>query len=257
VVDLYEHNRRAWDDSVEHQSEWTLPASPKTIAAARRGDWQIKLTRSRPVPRDWFPDLPGLDVLCLASGGGQQAPVLAAAGAQVTVLDISPRQLAQDRLVALREGLAITTVEGNMADLSMFAGASFDLIVHPVSNLFVPDIHPVWAEAFRVLRSGGILLAAFMNPVFYLFDRDQMDSQGVLEVKNRLPYSDLADGDRETLECWIDEGWPLEFSHSLEDQVAGQLEAGFVITGFYEDRDSRVILDRYMPIHIATRAIKP
>ena len=81
-------------------------------------------------------------MLCLASGGGQQGPILAAAGANVTVFDNSPRQLAQDRLVADREGLAIETVLGDMADLSAFPDARFDLIVHPVSNVFVPDVRP-------------------------------------------------------------------------------------------------------------------
>ena len=109
-------------------------------------------------------------MLCLASGGGQQGPILAAAGANVTVFDNSPNQLAQDRLVADREGLTIETVLGDMADLSAFPDARFDLIFHPVSNVFAPDVRPVWKEAFRVLRPGGSLLAGFMNPVQYLFD---------------------------------------------------------------------------------------
>src|SRR5205085_1973198 len=101
---------------------------------------------------DWFPPVAGLEVLCLASGGGQQGPILAAAGARVTVFDNSPNQLAQDRLVADREGLALETVRGDMADLAAFPDARFDLIVHPCSNMFVPDVRPVWREAFRVLR---------------------------------------------------------------------------------------------------------
>ena len=134
------------------------------------------LTENRPVPRAWFPDLQGADVLCLASGGGQQAPVLAAAGANVTVLDNFLRQLVQDHLVAEREELALETVEGDMADLSGFADDSFDLVFHPVSNLFVPELRPVWAEAFRVLRRGGLLLAGFLNPVVYIFNLELVDS---------------------------------------------------------------------------------
>ena len=104
------------------------------------------------MPADWFPALPGLDVLCLASSGGQQAPVLAAAGAAVTVLDNSPAQLARDRLVADRDGLELATVEGDMADLSAFPNGRFGLVFHPCSNCFVPQVRPVWREAFRVLR---------------------------------------------------------------------------------------------------------
>ena len=80
------------------------------------------------------------------------------------MFDNSPQQLARDRLVAEREGLEIRTVQGDMRDLSAFADASFDLVFHPVSNLFCPEVRPVWREAYRVLRQGGILLAGFMNP---------------------------------------------------------------------------------------------
>ena len=90
-----------------------------------------------------------------------QGPILAAAGADVTVFDNSPLMLATDRSVAARDSLQIRTVEGDMADLSQFSDSSFDLIVHPVSNTFVPDVRPVWKEAFRVLRQDGALLSGF------------------------------------------------------------------------------------------------
>src|SRR5262245_14008559 len=154
MMDIREYNRHAWDRKVQQGDRWTVPVAPEVIARARRGDWQVVLTPTKPVPRDWFPDLNGLEVLCLASGGGQQAPILAAVGASVTALDNSPRQLAQDRLVAEREGLKIRTVEGDMRDLSAFPDGRFGLVFHPVSNCFVPEVRPVWKEAFRVLRRG-------------------------------------------------------------------------------------------------------
>ncbi|RIK42310.1 MAG: SAM-dependent methyltransferase [Chloroflexi bacterium] len=250
------YNRRAWDRAVERGSEWTVPVGPEVIAAARRGDWQIVLTPTKPVPRAWFPPLAGCRVLCLASGGGQQGPILAAAGATVTVLDNSPQQLAQDRHVARRDGLNLETVEGDMADLSPFADASFDLIVHPCSNLFVPDVRPVWREAYRVLRVGGVLLAGFCNPAMFIFDPFLAD-EGVLQVKHRLPYSDLASLTPEERNRYLADEQPVEFSHTLEDQIGGQLEAGFVLTGLYEDGWPGVALAEYMPIFIATRAVKP
>ena len=164
-MDILEHNRIAWNKNVERKNPWTVPVTSEAVAAARQGRWEIILTPTKPVPREWFPDLEGCDVLCLASGGGQQGPILAAVGANVTVLDNSPNQLAQDRTVAERDGLEIITVEGDMADLSAFSDRSFDLIVHPVSNVFAPDIRPVWREAFRVLRPGGALMAGITNPV--------------------------------------------------------------------------------------------
>jgi ubiquinone/menaquinone biosynthesis C-methylase UbiE len=251
-----DYNREAWDREVERGNEWTVPVGPDVIEAARQGRWEIVLTETRPVPRDWFPDLEGADVLCLASGGGQQAPVLAAAGANVTVLDNSPRQLAQDRLVAERDSLTIETVEGDMADLSVFEDECFDLVFHPVSNLFAPEVRPVWAEAFRVLRREGSLLAGFLNPAVYIFDLDLVDSSGELRVRYALPYADATSKSEEEVARQIERGEPLEFSHTLEDQIGGQIEAGFVIAGFYEDRHRDDPIAAHMPTYIATRAIK-
>ena len=259
-MDIQEHNRVAWDTRVAHGNRWTRPVSKVTIAAARQGRWEIKLTPLKPVPRDWFPEIEYLSILCLASGGGQQGPILAAAGAEVTVLDNSPRQLAQDRLVAQREGLCVETVEGDMADLSRFPDESFDLIVHPVANCFVPDIRPVWTEAFRILQHRGALLAGFANPVNYLFDYDLADRTGMLQVQHTLPYSDVSDLPDEEKQRCVEAGIPFEFSHTLEDQIGGQLDAGFVIVGFYEDtyeEGTGDVLARYMSPFIATRAIKP
>lgn len=256
-MEIRKYNREAWDRNVERGNEFSLPVSTETIQAARRGDWRICLTQVLPVPRDWFPDdLHGVDVLCLASGGGQQGPVLAAAGANITVLDNSPKQLAQDRMVAERDGLDIRTVEGDMADLSMFPNESFDLIVNPVSNVFIPHVLPVWYECSRVLRTGGVLMTGFMNPAYYLFDLQMLEDEGILKVKYKLPYSDLTSLNEEERRKHMEQGWPLEFSHSLDEQIGGQLKAGFVITGFYEDNDPRSNIIEYMPIFMATRAVK-
>ncbi len=253
---LRSYNRDAWDKAVERRSEWTVPVGPGVIERARMGDWQIILTPETPVPRDWFPDLlDGVDILCLASGGGQQGPILAAAGATVTVFDNSPSQLAQDRLVSQREGLALRTVEGDMRDLSTFDDEAFDLIVHPVSNLFVPDVRPVWREAHRVLRVGGAMLAGFDNPIFHIFDQEKADN-GVLEVRHKVPYSDLTSIGPAERQRLLNDQQPLEFGHSLTDQIGGQLDAGFALTGFYEDGWAGVTLAAYTPIFIATRAVK-
>jgi SAM-dependent methyltransferase len=252
--ELYHYNQRAWNRAVAEGSEWTIPVTTEQVAAARRGEWQMILTTRKPVPRAWFPPLVGAQVLGLAASGGQQGPLLAAAGAHVTILDASPQQLAQDRYVARRDGLTLTTVEGDMADLSRFADGSFDLIVHPCSNLFVPDVLVVWRECYRVLKSGGVLLAGFCNPVSYIFDQRLADD-GVLQVRHRLPYSDLTSLSADERQQYIADEQPLEFGHTLEDQIGGQLAAGFVLTGFYEDSWPGRALDEYMPTFIATRAV--
>jgi SAM-dependent methyltransferase len=255
-VDVVGFNSGAWDHQVRDGNPWTRPVRPDEVDAARRGDWSIVLTPTRPVPREWFGTIQGANVLCLASGGGQQGPILAAAGANVTVFDNSPAQLAQDRHVAERDSLTIRLELGQMEDLSRFSDAMFDLIVHPVSNLFTPNVRRVWHEGFRVLRRGGSLLAGFANPVRYLFDAKKADS-GEFVVRHPLPYSDVASLPKEELAELLEKHEPLEFGHSLEDQIGGQIEAGFLVNGFYEDRWPGDPLDRYFPPFIATRAVKP
>ena len=252
------YNRGAWDREVADGNEWTIPVGPEVIAAARTGEWSVVVIGHEPVPADWFPaSLAGLDVLCLASGGGQQGPVLAAAGACVTVLDNSPQQLAQDQLVAARDQLEMRTVLGDMRDLSAFADGSFDLIVHPVSNVFCPDVAPVWQECFRVLRPGGTLMAGFMNPDIFIFDADAAENRGELIVRHALPYSDLTHLDESERERLWGPGRPLGHSHTLTAQIGGQLDAGFVITGFREAPHDDDPTRAYMPGYFATRARKP
>jgi len=249
------YNRQAWNRQVEHNNPWTIPVGPEVTAAARGGSWNVVLTPTKRVPRSWFPNnLTGVDILCLASGGGQQGPIFAAAGARVTVLDNSPRQLSREREVAERDGLTIETLLGDMASVGI-ADATFDLVFHPVSNCFAAYVRPVWREAFRVLRAGGVLLAGVNNPAVYMFDEALADERGEFRVRHRQPYSDLTsidDAERRRLRKHA----PLEFGHTLEDQIGGQLEAGFLLTGFYEDGAANDALSTYMPICIATRAVK-
>ncbi|MCL4133776.1 UNVERIFIED_CONTAM: hypothetical protein GTU68_004695 [Idotea baltica] len=255
--DIAAYNRAAWDCQVRKKNRWTIPVSPEKIQQARNDDWQIILTPEKPVPREWFPDFRAntIEVLCLAGSGGQQAPILAAAGANVTVLDNSPAQIAQDKLVADREGLAINLVEGDMADLSVFENESFDLIVHPCSNCFVPDVLPVWKEAARVMKDGANLLSGFVNPLLYLFDYEPME-KGEFKVCHKIPYSDLTSLSADQRQAYLDDDEPLCFGHSLTDQLGGQIDAGLAITGMFEDVWSDWPISKYIPTFIASKATK-
>src|SRR5215470_5986768 len=126
IMDVRSYNREAWNREVEGgKNPWSQPVNSEIIAKAKRGAFSILLTENIPVPQKWFPPLPGADVLCLASGGGQQGPVLAAVGANVTIFDNSPAQLKQDQIVAERESLRLKTREGDAADLSLFKDQAF------------------------------------------------------------------------------------------------------------------------------------
>ena len=223
------------------------------------GRWALYLSDCKPVPAAWFPTLRGCKVLCLASGGGQQAPILAALGAEVTLLDASPGQLAQDRRVAEREGLEIRLVEGDIADLGRFADQSFALIVNPPSTLFVPNLAPVWRECWRVLQPGGMLMTGFMNPDEFVFDSDALDEQGSFVVRYGLPYVEFETLDEEQRAERIARRAMFHFSHTMEEQLGGLAQAGFAITGFYEDRrpeEDGNPIRHYMPSYFVARAQK-
>ena len=256
-MDTTQQNSNAWDKKVEEGSRYTQSVSSEIIKKSKSGEWEITVTTEKAVPRNWFPkSLVGLKILCLASGGGQQGPILAAAGADVTVTDISKKQLQQDEDVAKRDGLTLKMIEGDMLDLSDFEDESFDIVVNPVSNLFVKDVHPVWKEASRVLKDKGILIAGFTNPLLWIFD-DHQERKGILDVKYSIPSSTLDYLPEDEVQDYINSSQTIEYAHTLEDQIQGQIEAGFVIAGFYEDNFGGTrILDKYIKTFIATRAIK-
>ena len=128
----------------------------------------------------------GLPVLCLASGGGQQAPILAAAGPRSRWS--TPRWASSVRtLRGERDGLDLETRAGRHGRPLVFPDGRFGLVVHPFRK-FVPDVAPVWRECRRVLRPGGTLIAGFMNPDEFVFDADALDERGEFVVKYPLPY---------------------------------------------------------------------
>lgn len=256
-MDIVKQNSNAWDKKAEEGVVYTKAVSKEVIEKAKSGEWDMTITTNKPVPKAWFPkSLKGLKVLCLASGGGQQAPILASTGAHVTVVDISSKQLERDEFVAKRDGLNIKTVQANMSDLSHFEDEEFDMIVHPVANLFVKDVRPVWQEAARILKNNGILISGFTNPLLFIFD-DEEDRKGNLVVKNTIPSCSLDYLTEKEIAEYLEANHTIEFGHSLEDQIQGQIDAGFVITGFYEDDfGGNRPLDKYIKSFIATKAIK-
>ena len=247
-------NSRIWDARSDNNDYWSVPVSSELVKLAREGVWSIVLTPQKEVPRSWFPeDIKGCKILCLASGGGQQGPILTAAGADVTVFDNSRSQLEKDNFVARRDGLSIKTVQGNMQDLSMFADETFDWIVHPWSNGYVNDVLPVWKECARVLKKGGVLLSGFGNPVELIFNANKL-GQGLFVVENSIPYADIDHMEDPEIAALVESDGYL-WGHTLEDQIKGQIDAGFAIVGFYEDIGGTP-LDKYINTSIATKAVK-
>lgn len=243
-------NAETIDRWTEEGWEWGKPISSKTYKAAGNGVWSVLLTPTKPVPKHWFPKLKGLHVLGLASGGGQQMPIFNALGAACTVLDYSPKQLESERLVAEREGYRINIVRADMSQPLPFEDASFDLIFHPVSNCYIKDVKSVWKECYRVLKKGGILLSGLDNGVNYIVDDEES------KIVHKLPFDPLED--EALMEKCVKNDWGVQFSHTLEEQINGQLEAGFVLTHLYDDTNGVGRLHELnIASYIATRSVKP
>lgn len=228
---------------------WMEPIDHETFLKAVGGEWDITLTPVRKVPHAWLGDLTGKRVLGLAAGGGQQMPILTARGANCTVLDISDAQLDSERTVADREGYDIEIVKGDMTEPLPFADESFDLIVNPVSNQYIHEVEPVFRECCRVLKKGGVLLCGLDTGIYWIFDSEEE------RVVHSLPFDPLKDENvRRELE---ENDMGLQFSHTLEEQIGGQLKAGFRLTDIYEDTNGAGPLhEKNVPTFIATRSVK-
>lgn len=243
-------NARTIDSWVAGGWEWGRPISHEEYLRAREGDFRVLLTPTRPVPGEWFPPLPGCRVLGLAAGGAQQMPVFAALGAECTVLDYSPAQLRSEEEAARREGYSIRVARHDMTRPLPFEDGAFDLIFHPVSNCYIEKVQPLWQECFRVLRPGGILMAGLDIGPNFMFDETETT------LSNRLPYNPLKDP--ELMRRALERNEGVQFSHTLEEQVGGQLKAGFCLTHLYEDTNGSGRLHEYgVPSFAATRAVRP
>lgn len=244
-------NAETIDRWVAEGWEWGVPIDHDVFAAAKAGRWDVLLTPTKPVPHGWFGALRGKRLLGLASGGGQQMPIFAALGAVCTVFDYSERQLAGERLVAEREGYAIEILRGDMTKPLPFADGSFDLIFHPVSNCYAEAVEPIWRECFRVLKPGGVLLAGLDNGINFLFA-----GEDETRVVNSLPFNPLKNP--EQMEQLLADDCGVQFSHTLDEQLGGQLRAGFRLTDLYEDTNGAGRLhEMNVPSFVATRAVKP
>ena len=248
-MDYQKINAETIDRWVEEGWEWGQPISHEEYIKARHGIWDVVLTPTKKVPHEWFGDLTGKKVLGLASGGGQQMPVFAALGADCTVLDYSVKQLESERYVAEREGYDIHIIRGDMTKTLPFEDEAFDLIFHPVSNCYIEDVQHVWNECFRVLKPGGRLMAGLDNGMNFLCEEDES------RIVNTLPFNPLKNPDQ--MKLLEDENGGVQFSHTIEEQIAGQLKAGFLLLDVYEDTNGSGYLHEHgVPTFWATLAQK-
>lgn len=244
-----EINSKTIDRWVDEGWEWGTPIDHETFEKAVSGEWSVLLTPTKAVPREWFGEMKGKKILGLASGGGQQMPVFAAAGAVCTVLDYSDRQLESEKMVSEREGYGIDIVKADMTKRLPFEDESFDLIFHPVSNDYVKEVVPIFRECYRVLKKGGTLLAGLSNEINFMVSEDER------EIVNIMPFDPTVNEEQRRQLEEDDAG--MQFSHTLEEQIGGQLKAGFRLLDLYEDTNGEGYLhEMNIKTFIATKAVK-
>lgn len=244
-----EINSKIFDQWIDEGWEWGQPITHEVYEKAKNNQWSMLLTPTKAVPKEWFGEIKGSKILGLASGGGQQMPIFAALGGKCTILDYSEKQLLSERIVSNREGYYIEIIKGDMTNPLPFADESFDLIFHPISNCYVEDIIPIWKECYRVLKKGGILLSGLDNGINYVFNDDQTT------ITYKLPFNPLKD--KEIYEDSMKYDWGIQFSHTIEEQIGGQLNVGFTLTDIYQDTNGSGKMHEYnLPCFYATRSVK-
>ena len=211
-MDYQEINARTIDRWIEEGWEWGKPIPHETFLAAQAGKWDVVLTPTKPVPHSWFGDL-------------------------------------HERLLAEREGYPIEMIRADMSKPLPFEDERFDLIFHPVSNVYIREVLPVWRECFRILKYGGVLLAGLDNGLNFAFTAEEG------KPDNTLPFDPLTHPEQMAqLEAEND---GIQFSHTIEEQIGGQLAAGFRLTDVYGDTDGIGPLHEHnIPTYWATRAVK-
>lgn len=240
-MNVFEKVEKNINDLVENNVNWSACATPEEMQKARERQLTLKFYEKE-IPADWLKDIKGKKVLCLAGAGGLQAPLLACAGAEVTVLDLSEKMLEKDKEIAEKEHLSIRIEKGNMCDLPRFPDGSFDYIINPPSLMYVPDVKPVFKECYRVLKAGGTFIMMAPSPLNYLCDFVEAENGGYYKAVNRMPY---CSSDFDDMGDWI------EYGHTMEDYLGGQIACGFVINGYMECQ-----MEDITELQFMTRAVK-
>jgi SAM-dependent methyltransferase len=221
VAAVQHHNTKAWDALARQSHRLTRPA----------GDADFTDPLRTVDPFGWLGgSIAGKRLLCLAAGGGKHSALYAAAGALVTVVDLSGEMLTLDRVVAAERGFNIKVVQASMDDLAMLPVGAFEIVIHPVSTCYVPDVLAVYREVARVMAPGGLYISQHKTPTS-LQAEVQPGPRGRYELSEPYyrngPLPPVLDSPHR-------EPGTLEYLHRWEELLGGMCRAGFVIEDLHE-----------------------
>jgi SAM-dependent methyltransferase len=220
------HNARAWDALARQGVPLARPVA----------DGEMQEAFATLDPAGWLGNLAGQRVLCLAAGGGRHSALYAAAGAHVTVVDISGEMLALDRAIAAERGFDVRLVQTSMDELSMFAAGEFDVVIHPVSTCYVHDVQPVFAAVARVIRPGGLYVSQHKSPT----SLQATLRPGAAGYTLGEPYYRTEPLPAATEPSHLREAGTLEFLHRWEQLIGGICRAGFVVEDLLEPMHAKL-----------------
>jgi SAM-dependent methyltransferase len=217
---IIQHNQIAWDNRARGRRRFTTAASDSEFVESLHAIDQC----------GWLGgDVQGKKLLCLAAGGGRHAALYAAAGAEVTVVDLSAAQLELDREIAAERNLRLRTVHTSMDDLSMFQPGEFEIVVHPVSTCYVPQIRSVFQQIARVTIGGGLYISQHKQPTSLQADT-RPTSRGY-ELIHSYYHSDPLP---EVVGSLHREPGTMEFLHGWQELIGGICRSGFVVEDLIE-----------------------
>ncbi|HBE70707.1 MAG TPA: class I SAM-dependent methyltransferase [Planctomycetaceae bacterium] len=210
------HNQAAWDRMANNSHTLTRPVS----------DEEMRRPLKTIDPAGWLTGgIDGWNVLCLAAGGGRHGPLYTAAGGKVTVVDLSGAMLERDRYVAQQRGLDLRTIQTSMDQLDMLADGEFDLVIHPVSTCYLPNVAKVFTEVARVTRAGGLYISQHKQPIN--LQASLTTSAGQYSIQHA--YYDTTPVPRATEPSKLREPGTREFAHSWASLLGGICQSGFAI----------------------------
>lgn len=217
-------NRQLWENEVKKGGGYTVPWLDLDLSLLQQyAQGQLDLLPEPMTcmyPASMLADVEGKEVLCLASGGGQQSAVFSLLGARVTVVDLTEGQLEGDRKAAAHYGYDVTTWQADMRDLSCLEHSRFDLVYQANSTAYIPDIRQVYGEVARVLKPQGLYRVTHSNPATFVMEWSN-ESYCI-----KTPY-------KENMHHREDGG--IEFRHYMNDLFNGLIDVGLSIQRVHEE----------------------